>query len=266
MKRAQSISLSDFVFDLLHLNGHSLRQEPLTERKKILAQTLDSLPEHHVVRYGEHIATEGKPIFDAACKLGAEGIISKRGDAVYTSGRSKSWIKIKCVRRQEFVIGGFTKPTNGTEGIGALLLGHYDNKKLIYAGRTGTGFTHATSHKLRKQLEAMRQTGMPFEDVPGSAAKGALWVRPELVAEVQFSTWTTDKLVRQASFKGLREDKKAAEVRREVPDRAFRSRLPPRGCATPSKRPNPLLSGNLASRSLILTRLSIRRPGLPSRP
>jgi bifunctional non-homologous end joining protein LigD len=210
--------LSYFVFDLLHLNGHNLRQEPLTERKKILAQMLDSLPEQDIVRYGQHIETEGKPIFDEACKLGAEGIISKRSDAVYASGRSKSWIKIKCVRRQEFVIGGFTKPTNGTEGIGALLLGHYDKKKLIYAGRTGTGFTHATSHKLRKQLEAMRQTGMPFEEVPGSAAKGALWVRPELVAEVQFSTWTTDNLVRQASFKGLREDKKAAEVRREVAD------------------------------------------------
>ena len=232
--------LTYFVFDLLHLNGHNLRQEPLTERKKILAQMLDSLAEHEVVRYGQHIATEGKPIFDQACKLGAEGIVSKRGDSVYTSGRSKSWIKIKCVRRQEFVIGGFTKPTNGTEGIGALLLGHYNNKKLIYAGRTGTGFTHATSHKLRKQLEGMRQSGMPFEDVPGSAAKGALWVRPDLVAEVQFSTWTADKLVRQASFKGLREDKKAAEVRREVadPEPFAAGRSAPEDCTTPKNHPS----------------------------
>lgn len=219
--------LTYFVFDLLHLNGHNLRPEPLTERKKILAEMLDSLAEHEIVRYGQHIETEGTPIFAEACKLGAEGIVSKRSDSVYTSGRTKSWLKIKCDRRQEFVVGGFTKPANGTDGIGALLLGYYDDKKkLIYAGRTGTGFTQANSRKLRKQLEEMRQSGMPFAAVPGAAGKGALWVRPELVAEVQFSTWTADKLVRQASFKGLREDKKAAEVRREVPDASLSQKAP----------------------------------------
>jgi bifunctional non-homologous end joining protein LigD len=210
--------LTYFVFDLLHLNGHNLRHEPLAERKQILAQMLDTLPEHEVIRYGQHIETEGAPIFAKACELGAEGIVSKRSDSAYTSGRTKSWIKIKCVRRQEFVIGGFTKPANGTDGIGALVLGYYEGKKLIYAGRTGTGFTQANGRILRKRLEAMRQAKMPFVDVPPSAAKGAHWIRPELVAEVQFSTWTADNLVRQASFKGLREDKKAAEVRREVPD------------------------------------------------
>jgi bifunctional non-homologous end joining protein LigD len=116
------------------------------------------------------------------------------------------------------VIGGFTKPANGTEGIGALLLGYYEDKKLVYAGRAGTGFTQASSRKLRQQLEAMRQKGMAFAEVAPTAAKDALWVKPELVAEVQFSTWTADNLVRQASFKGLREDKKAIDVRREVPD------------------------------------------------
>ena len=219
--------LTYFVFDLLHLNGHDLRQEPLTERKKILAQMLDSLAEDGVVRYGQHIETEGAPIFAEACRLGAEGIVSKRSDSVYTSGRTKSWLKIKCDRRQEFVVGGFTKPANGTDGIGALLLGYYDDKKkLIYAGRTGTGFTQANSRKLRKQLEEMRQDEMPFAAVPGTAGKSALWVRPELVAEVQFSTWTADKLVRQASFKGLREDKKASDVRREVPDASLSQKAP----------------------------------------
>jgi bifunctional non-homologous end joining protein LigD len=236
--------LTYFVFDLLHLNGHNLRQEPLTERKQILAQMLDSLAERETVRYGQHIETEGKPIFDQACKLGAEGIVSKRSDSAYSSGRSKSWLKIKCVRQQEFVVGGFTKPNNGTDGIGALLLGYYDNKKLIYAGRTGTGFTQVTSRKLRKQLEAMRQTGMPFEDVPASAAKGALWVRPELVAQVQFSTWTADDLVRQASFKGLREDKKATEVRREMPDPKLSQKAAPRRkTAAPEKAPDPTRLG-----------------------
>jgi bifunctional non-homologous end joining protein LigD len=210
--------LTYFVFDLLHLNGKNLRPLPLTERKQILAQMLETMPEQETVRYGQHIATEGAPIFAEACRLGAEGIISKLSSSAYTSGRSKSWIKIKCVRRQELVIGGFTKPANGTEGIGALLLGYYEDKKLVYAGRAGTGFTQASSRKLRQQLEAMRQKGMPFAAVPPTAAKEALWVKPELVAEVQFSTWTADNLVRQASFKGLREDKKAVEVRREVAD------------------------------------------------
>jgi bifunctional non-homologous end joining protein LigD len=228
--------LTYFVFDLLHLNGHNLRQQPLTERKQILAQMLASLAEHEIVRYGQHIETEGAPIFSEACRLGAEGIVSKRADSAYTSGRSKSWVKIKCVRRQEFVIGGFTKPANGTDGIGALLLGYYDGKKLIYAGRTGTGFTQVNSRKLRQQLEAMRQTGMPFADVPASAAKGALWVRPDLVAEVQFSTWTADDLVRQASFKGLREDKKAAEVRREVPDPSLSQKASPPPKTTPAAK------------------------------
>jgi bifunctional non-homologous end joining protein LigD len=210
--------LTYFVFDLLHLNGKNLRPLALAERKQTLAQMLESMPEHEIVRYGQHIATEGAPIFAEACRLGAEGIVSKLSTSGYTSGRSKSWIKIKCFRRQELVIGGFTKPANGTEGIGALLLGYYEDKKLVYAGRAGTGFTQASSRKLRQQLEAMRQKGMAFIEVPPTPAKDALWVKPELVAEVQFSTWTADNLVRQASFKGLREDKKAVDVRREVPD------------------------------------------------
>jgi bifunctional non-homologous end joining protein LigD len=224
-----------FVFDLLHLNGHNLRHEPLAERKGILEQMLNSLREHEVIRYGQHIETEGKPIFDEACRLGAEGIVSKRSDSAYTSGRSKSWLKIKCIRRQEFVIGGFTKPANGTDGIGALVLGYYEGKKLIYAGRTGTGFTQVSGRKLRQQLEAMRHSKMPFVDVPSAAAEGAIWIRPELVAEVQFSTWTADNLVRQASFKGLREDKKAADVRREVPDPSLATASPPK----PKREPAP---------------------------
>jgi bifunctional non-homologous end joining protein LigD len=208
--------LTYYVFDLLHLNGHNLRAQPLLERKRILEQMLDSMPEHETVRFGQHIATEGKPVFNEACRMGAEGIVSKRGDGAYTSGRSKAWLKVKCDRRQEFVIGGFTKPSNGTEGIGALLLGYYEGKKLIYAGRTGTGFTQVVSHNLRRELEKRRQPKTAFAEVPAAMAREALWVKPELVAEVQFSTWTADRLVRQASFKGLREDKKASEVRREV--------------------------------------------------
>jgi bifunctional non-homologous end joining protein LigD len=210
--------LTYFAFDLLHLNGHNLRTQPLLARKQVLAQLIDSLPAQEVVRYGQHVATEGGPVFTEACKLEAEGIVSKLATSTYTSGRSKSWIKIKCERRQELVIGGFTKPNNGSDGIGALLLGYYREKKLIYAGRTGTGFTQASGRKLRQQLEAMQQKEMPFAAMPAAARKGVLWIRPELVAEIRFSTWTSDDLVRQASYKGLREDKKASEVRREMPD------------------------------------------------
>ena len=207
-----------FVFDLLHLNGHNLRRQPLTERKRVLAEMLAHLPGQEIVRYGQHLEAAGALMLAEACRRRAEGIVSKLATSPYTSGRSKSWIKVKCYRRQEFVLGGFTQPANGSDGIGALLLGFYDGKKLVYAGRAGTGFTQVIGRNLRQRLEALRQTAKPFADVPVSAAKGALWVRPELVAEVQFSTWTADNLVRQASYKGLREDKKAADVHRELPD------------------------------------------------
>ena len=215
-------ALTYFVFDLLHLNGHNLRQQPLTERKKVLEQMLAHLPGQETVRYGLHLMTDGALFLAEACRLETEGIVSKLSASVYTSGRSKSWIKVKCFRRQEFVIGGYTKLANGNEGIGALLLGYYEGKKLVYAGRTGTGFTQVSGRKLQQQLDAMRQTAKPFAAVPGPAARGALWVRPDLVGEVQFTTWTADNLVRQASFKGLREDKKPADVHRESPDASLK--------------------------------------------
>jgi bifunctional non-homologous end joining protein LigD len=207
--------LSYFVFDLLHLNGHNLRGRPLVERKALLATLLEDGGEF--LRLSEHIETSGEVFFQKACELHVEGIISKRASSKYSSGRGGDWLKLKCVHEQEFVIGGFTLPSNGTNGVGALLLGYYDAKKLIYAGRTGTGFTQKTHRVLRDQLDELRQTVMPFEKAPVEARKGAVWVKPQLVAQVNFATWTADNLVRQASFKGLREDKPALEVRREEP-------------------------------------------------
>jgi len=207
--------LSYFVFDLLHVNGHNLRGLPLVERKALLAALLEDGGDF--LRLGEHIETSGEVFFEKACELHVEGIISKRAASKYSSGRGGDWLKLKCVHEQEFVIGGFTLPSNGTHGVGALLLGYYDAKKLIYAGRTGTGFAQKTHRILRDQLDELRQTAMPFEKPPADARKGAIWVRPQLVAQVNFATWTADNLVRQASFKGLREDKPATEVRREEP-------------------------------------------------
>ena len=208
--------LTYFVFDLLHLDGHNLRGSGLVTRKRLLAEVLER--EGHsqeVIRLSEHLESKGETIFAHACELHAEGIISKRADGKYTSGRTGDWLKVKCIHEQEFVIGGFTFPSNGTHGIGALLLGYYDGGKLIYAGRTGTGFTQKTHGEIRAQLEKLKKAAMPFAEVAGAARRGAVWVEPKLVAQVNFATWTADNLVRQASFQGLREDKPAKDVRRE---------------------------------------------------
>jgi len=205
-----------FAFDLLHLDGHNLRNLPLLERKRILQQVLSS-GSPQMIRMSEHIEGDGQEIFRKACALGSEGIVSKLADGKYLSGRGGSWLKGKCYREQELVIGGFTLPTNGIHGVGALLLGYYEKGALVYAGRTGTGFTQKTHRTIRDRLEKLRAAKTPFAKLPQGAAKDAIWVKPELVAQVSFTTWTADHLVRQAAFKGLREDKPAKTVVREEP-------------------------------------------------
>ena len=204
-----------FIFDLLHLNGYNLRNLSLLDRKTLLTKLLSVLPSEGTIRISEHMIGNAQTVFDHACKLGAEGIISKLAQGKYVSGRSRGWQKSKCYREQEFVIGGFTLPSNGSYGVGALLLGYYRNGKLLYAGRTGTGFTQQTHRVIRDRLETIRSKTSPFASVPGEMRRGVHWVRPSLVAQVTFSNWTTDNLVRQAAFKGLREDKPPKSVQRE---------------------------------------------------
>ena len=208
--------LTFFCFDLLHINGHNPRELPLDRRKEILATFLSKDPAAEV-RFSEHIEGSGVAMFHRACELHAEGIVSKRSGAPYRPGRGHDWLKSKCLREQEFVIGGFTLSSDGPDRIGSLLLGYYRDGKLIYAGRTGTGFTQKLKRSLREQFAPLERKSPPFLRLPAEAKRGVLWVRPELVAQVRFATWTAEDLVRQAAFLGMREDKDAAEVVREEP-------------------------------------------------
>jgi bifunctional non-homologous end joining protein LigD len=234
--------LTYFCFDLLHLNGHNTRSQPLRDRKTLLAEILANA-DPRILRLSEHLESSGPAIFHNACKLHAEGIISKRASAKYSPGRSSDWIKCKCLHEQEFVIGGFTLPGAGhagMRGVGALILGHYKNKKLIYAGRAGTGFTQKIHRFLRDQLDPLKQEHTPFENPPVDARKGAHWVKPTLVAQVRFATWTADDLVRQAAFVGLREDKPAAEVTRETSAPTPKRSGTKSGAADPTASPSTL--------------------------
>jgi bifunctional non-homologous end joining protein LigD len=206
-----------FAFDLLHLNGRNVRKLPLVERKAILAELFSQIDAGSGLRLSDHIEGRGREVFEKACALGAEGVVSKLASAPYTSGRSNAWIKMKCALQQEFVIAGFTPPKRGIRGIGALLLGYYEGGKLRYAGRVGTGFSDETHRALRDRLDRLTRKTAPFEKVPADAPREVSWVKPELVAQVSFSAWTRDDLIRQASFRGLREDKIAQEVTRETP-------------------------------------------------
>ena len=212
--------LTYVIFDLLHLNGHNLRSLPLEQRKNILEKILVHVVDgdhHGVLRYSEHLGTRGGEIFEKACQLGAEGIVSKKASAPYSSGRSGNWLKIKCVRQQEFVIGGFTPPSK--------IRRRHRRSAAGLLPRRRTGICGPHRHRVyaeRASANAQAAGGnssaaSPFSSVPPDGARDAQWVQPKYVCEVKFATWTADNLVRQASFQGLREDKPAKQVTRELP-------------------------------------------------
>ena len=214
-----------YAFDLMHLDGYDLRATPLVMRKEALAQLLAG--ERGILRYSEHFEQDGDLILQHACRLSLEGVISKLRDGAYRSGRGKSWVKSKCSQRQEFVVAGYVPSTTSRKAIGSLVLGYYDDGKLIHAGRVGTGYTAKVAEDLYRRLERIRSPSSPFaERLSADAARQVRYVKPQLVAEVEFRGWTGDQNLRHASFRGLREDKDAAEIVRETSDDS--ARPPPR--------------------------------------
>jgi bifunctional non-homologous end joining protein LigD len=216
-KHGGSRGMACIVFDILHLDGRDLRSLPLVERKATLEKLLAKQPARSPVQYSSHIVGQGAEFFALACKRHLEGIISKRVDAPYRAGRSGEWLKTKCTYRQEFVIGGYCLETSGRPNLGSLLIGYYDNGKLVYAGSVGTGWSIQLGRSIMAKLRRIGRDASPFVAVPRPDAKDARWSEPKLVCEVQFTTWTGDGRVRHPSFKGMREDKPAKSVKRELP-------------------------------------------------
>jgi bifunctional non-homologous end joining protein LigD len=223
MQANSKATLAYFVFDLMYLNGHDLRSQPLIKRKALLKTLLDHAdadsPEHSPLQFSDHIVGNAPEVFDHACLHDLEGVIAKRADSLYQSRRSEDWLKIKCGLRQEFVIGGYTDPAGSRQGFGALLLGVYDaDGNLHYAGRVGTGFTETTLSQLSRQFPKLQRNSSPFAGkLTGLQLRGVHWLTPKLVGEVRFAQWTDSRIVRHAAFVGLREDKPARDIVQENP-------------------------------------------------
>ena len=204
-----------YLSDVLWADGRDVRPRPLLERKALLR---DLLSFRDPLRFTEHRDGDGEAYFTEACRVGWEGLIAKRADTSYRPGRTRDWLKFKCLNGQEFVIGGYTDPQRSRIGFGALPLGYYGRDgKLHYAGKVGTGFDRRTLTSLHESLSALERPDPPFEPVRGLPRSGVHWVQPRLVAQIGFSEWTTDGKMRHSRFQGLRRDKDPADVVREMP-------------------------------------------------
>ncbi|PSJ15969.1 DNA ligase D [Nitrosomonas supralitoralis] len=206
--------IEGWVFDLLHLNGKDLRKESLIGRKVLLKKILKKVK--GPIHYSEHL--ESAPdLLEKACKIGAEGLVSKKKDSHYYGRRTKDWVKSKCGLEQEFVIGGFMPAKDYNKAIGALLLGYFKNKKFTYAGKVGTGFTQKLAEELYQKLITLKLDKSPFPDKVPRGVRQYIYVKPEKLCEISFMEWTPDGHIRHASFKGLREDKNPKAVVEEMP-------------------------------------------------
>jgi bifunctional non-homologous end joining protein LigD len=212
-RHRQRVPLFLYVFDVLHLAGHDVTRIPLRSRKSLLRRALEF---HGGVRFTPHRNRDGEAFYEEACARGLEGLIAKRADSPYLQKRSGDWLKLKCSAEQELVIGGFTAPRGSRTDFGALLVGHYEDGELRYAGKVGTGFDRDTLHRLGRRLRDLERDSSPFDEVKPLPA-GTHWVEPELVAQVAFTEWTRDGRLRHPRFLGLRDDKAARDVVRERP-------------------------------------------------
>ena len=229
---AHEQELTFFAFDLLYLDGEDLRDLPLVERRNRLERVLRKAraTSRGPMRLGQQLHGAGPALLKTACRLGLEGIIGKRLDAAYTSGRGPAWVKVKCGHRQEFAVVGFTPPKGARVGIGSLLLAVNDKDGLRYAGRVGSGMPDDVLHRLSARLARLRRSGTPLHVRPAGIPGTVQWTAPRLVVEVAFTEWTGDGLLRHPVFQGIREDKLVSEVRREEPKLTrTTSRKPPTG-------------------------------------
>jgi bifunctional non-homologous end joining protein LigD len=202
------------VFDLIALDGEDITSRPLLQRRQILERAIRA---RDGLQISEAFRGDSERRFAEACRAGWEGLIAKRADAPYAHGRSKDWLKLKCAWEQELVIGGYTEPRGSRVEFGALLVGYYEDGRLRYAGKVGTGYTVPTLRALGARLRELETTASPFVDVR-LIPPGTHWTRPELVAQIGFAEWTREGRLRQPRFLGLRDDKPATDVVRERPE------------------------------------------------
>jgi bifunctional non-homologous end joining protein LigD len=218
LKSARHGRMVLYAFDLLHLNGADLKRLPLYARKTALAKLIKRSRGRKHLRFSRSLRGRGPVLLKHACKLGQEGIVSKLKNARYHSGRGRDWLKAKCSDRQELVVAGFVPSSADAHAVGALVLAFYRRRRLCYAGRTGTGFTHEQARALYRTLKSHARKTSPFKPLPKDeqGRRKPIWVEPRMVVEVDFHGWTQGDRVRQASFQGIRRDKAAKEVVREV--------------------------------------------------
>jgi bifunctional non-homologous end joining protein LigD len=201
------------AFDLLEARGEDITGQPLVERRARLER---EVKKRKALRLSEVWRDDPEGRYEQACRAGWEGLIAKRADAPYVRGRSRDWLKLKCVAEQEFVIGGYTEPAGSRTDFGALLVGYYEDGRLRYAGKVGTGYNAATLRELGAKLRKLETDESPFVDVR-PIPRGTHWTRPELVGQIGFAEWTGDGRLRQPRFLGLRDDKRPKDVVRERP-------------------------------------------------
>ena len=243
MKNPKPPYLTYIVFDLLAFDGMDLREEPLIKRKEKLEELIKNSAKN--LFFSRHISGKGEESFAAACEAGMEGIIGKKSDSIYSGTRNGDWIKLKCDRRQEFVVGGYTSSEKRMGGISSLLLGVYKNGEFTYIGRAGTGISQADRKALEKAFAGIKRTTSPFKEEPKATTRERItWLEPRLVAEIKFAEWTGSGLLRQASYKGLRADKESRDI--TIENAGYRAdedslNIATAGTATASNSPNKLI-------------------------